>query len=96
MQTATQTSRSTRLEARISPVQKALFQQAAALTGRTLSDLVVESTQDAATKIIQDHTIIRLSQEDQAAFVQALLNPPRIICNFFIIILSQIKLKINI
>jgi len=75
MQSQASSTRSTRLEARVSPVQKALFQQAAALTGRTLSDLIVESTQQAANRIVREHEVIHLSREAQIAFVQALLNP---------------------
>jgi len=76
MSSVAQDVRNARLEARISPVQKALFQRAATLTGRTLSDLVVDSTQEAATRIVQEHDTIRLTQEEQIAFVTALLNPP--------------------
>jgi len=78
MQTTPHEPRNTRLEARVSSVQKELFQRAATLTGRTLSDLIVESTQEAATRIVQEHEIIRLTREDQIAFVTALLDstPP--------------------
>jgi len=69
-------TRNARLEARVSSDQKRLFQQAATLSGRTLSEFVVDSTQEAATKIVQDHEIIRLSREEQMAFVSAVLNPP--------------------
>jgi len=78
MSLAVQDLRNTRLEARVSPVQKALFQRAATLTGRTLSDLVVDSTQEAANRIVFEHDIIRLAQEDQIAFATALLSPPPI------------------
>lgn len=73
---ATDKSRSARLEARISIEQKALLQQAAALSGRTLSEFVVASAQEAACRVIQEHETIRLSRADQIAFVSALLNPP--------------------
>ncbi len=69
-------SRDARLEARVSGAQKDLFQRAAALTGRTLSELVVESTQAAATHIVQEHETIRLARTEQASFVAALLEPP--------------------
>jgi len=69
-------SRPTRLEARVSSAQKALFRRAAELTGRTLSDLVVDSTQEAATRIVREHDMLRLTREEQIAFVRALLNPP--------------------
>lgn len=67
--------RNARLEARVSSEQKELFQRAASLTGRTLSELVIDSTQEAAKKIVQEHEVIRLSREEQMAFVSALLMP---------------------
>ena len=69
-------NRSARLEARVSGAQKDLFQRAAALTGRTLSELVVESTQEAATRIVQAHELIQLTRSEQEAFVSVLLDPP--------------------
>ncbi len=69
-------TRGSRLEARISNEQKALFQQAALLSARTLSEFVVSSAQEAATRIIDAHENIRLSREEQIRFVSTLLNPP--------------------
>lgn len=46
-----------RLEARISPEQKRLFQRAAELQGRTLTDFVVASVNDAAQRVIEDMSI---------------------------------------
>ena len=68
--------RAARLEARITPRQKALLQRAASLSGRTLSEFVVASAQEAAAKVIQDHAAIRLTREEQMAFVRSLLKPP--------------------
>ena len=68
-------TRNARLEARVSRDQKDFFQRAATLTGRTLSELVIDSTQEAAAKIVQEHEVIRLSREEQVAFVSALLTP---------------------
>ncbi len=67
--------RNARLEARVSSDQKDFFQRAATLTGRTLSELVIDSTQEAAAKIVREHEVIRLSRHEQAAFVSALLTP---------------------
>ncbi|MBU1360682.1 MAG: DUF1778 domain-containing protein [Gammaproteobacteria bacterium] len=67
--------RNARLEARVPTDQKDFFQHAAVLSGRTLSELVIESTQAAAAKIVREHEIIRLSREEQLAFVSALLAP---------------------
>jgi uncharacterized protein (DUF1778 family) len=69
-------SRSARLEARISVQQKIVLQQAATLSGRTLSEFVVASAQEAASRIIQEHETIRLGRAEQIAFVRALLDPP--------------------
>jgi uncharacterized protein (DUF1778 family) len=74
-QTAEQ--RGARLEARVSAAQKSLLQRAAALSGRTLSEFVVASAQEAANKVIQDHAAIELSRSEQIAFVTALLDPPK-------------------
>lgn len=70
------TTRDARLEVRMSAAQKSLLQHAAALSGRTLSEFVVTSAQDAARRVIAEHESIRLSLEEQLAFVQALLQPP--------------------
>lgn len=72
----TDKSRGARLEARISVEQKMVLQQAAALSGRTLSEFVVASAQEAASRVIQEHETIRLNRTEQIAFVSALLNPP--------------------
>ena len=70
------TTRDARLEVRVSAAQKSLLQHAAALSGRTLSEFVVTSAQDAARQVIAEHESIRLSLEEQLTVVQALLQPP--------------------
>jgi len=74
-QRVTSSGRAERLEARISSDQKALFQRAAELQGRTLTDFVVSSVQEAAVRTIEEMQIIRLSAEDSVAFADALLHP---------------------
>lgn len=66
-----------RLEARVSPEIKALWQKAADLEGRTLTDFVIASVQAAALKTIEQHQVLQLGLEDSEAFVNALLNPPK-------------------
>ncbi|MGJ5672796.1 MAG: DUF1778 domain-containing protein [Nostochopsis sp.] len=66
-----------RLEARVSPEIKALWQKAADLEGRTLTDFVIASVQAAACRVIEQHQTLKLSIEDSEAFVDALLNPPQ-------------------
>ena len=68
-------TRDERLEARISRDQKALFQRAAELQGRTLTDFVIASVHEAAVRVIEETQTIRLSARDSRAFAAALLNP---------------------
>jgi uncharacterized protein (DUF1778 family) len=68
-------ARAARLEARTTIDQKALLQRAATLSGRTLSEFVLASAQEAAAKVIEQHETIRLSRTEQIAFVAALLRP---------------------
>jgi len=68
------TPRGARLEARLSPVQKGLLQRAADLSGRSLSEFVLKSAEDAAERLVREHGVVRLSPEDQAAFVKGLLD----------------------
>lgn len=64
-----------RLETRVSLEQKRLFQRAAALQGRTLSDFVVSSLREAAVRTVQEHEYMTLGTQDRDAFVAALLRP---------------------
>jgi uncharacterized protein (DUF1778 family) len=68
-------TRSQRLEARVTAAQKTLIERAAALQGRTVTDFVLTSVQDAARRAITEHQQIELSVRDSQAFVEALLNP---------------------
>ncbi|MGA3024369.1 MAG: DUF1778 domain-containing protein [Bryobacteraceae bacterium] len=65
-----------RLEARITDDQKALFQHAADLTGRSLTDFVLSSAQEVAARTIREREVLTLSGLDRQAFLDALLNPP--------------------
>lgn len=65
-----------RLEARISTDQKQLFQQAADLLGRPLTDFIVSVLREAALRVIQEHKIIQLTTQDRQAFIQSLVKPP--------------------
>jgi uncharacterized protein (DUF1778 family) len=69
-------SRTARLEARISPDALAAVKRAAEIQGRSVSDFVVTAAQEAAHRAIEEAQIIRLSIEDQRAFAEAILNPP--------------------
>ncbi len=67
--------KSERLETRVTPEQKELVQQAAALQGRSLTDFVSASVQQGAEQTIREHTVITLSARDSRAVMEALLNP---------------------
>lgn len=69
-------TRSERLEARVTSEQKDLIERAAAIQGRSVTDFVVSTVQDAAQKAIEDHQRIKLTLRESEAFVEALLNPP--------------------
>jgi uncharacterized protein (DUF1778 family) len=77
--TATKTKRgrirAQRLETRVTAEQKNLIERAAALQGRTITDFVLTSVQDAARRTIEEHEQLELSVRDSKAFVEALLNP---------------------
>ncbi len=68
-------SRSERLEARVSKAQKKLFLQAAELQGRSLTDFLIASVQEAADRILRAQDVLTLSERDRKSFVAALLAP---------------------
>lgn len=65
-----------RLEARVSAAQKKLFQHAADLLGRSLTDFIINALQEASIAAIKEHEILVLNSQESKAFVQALLSPP--------------------
>lgn len=68
-------ARAQRLETRVTAEQKSLIERAAALQGRTVTDFVLTSVQDAARRAIEEHQQLALSVRGSQAFVEALLNP---------------------
>ncbi|MBZ9990113.1 DUF1778 domain-containing protein [Mesorhizobium sp. BH1-1-5] len=67
--------RGERLETRVTADQKSLIEHAAALQGRTVTDFVLTSLQEAARRAIEEHERLELSIRDSRAFVDALVNP---------------------
>lgn len=67
--------RNQRLEARVTKEQKDFIERAAAIQGRSVTDFLLSSVQEAAQKAIEDHQRIKLTIKDAEAFVEALLNP---------------------
>jgi len=65
-----------RLEARLPAEVHALLKRAAEVTGRSLTDFVVEAAREAATRTLEQHSVLVLSLEDQERVMNAILNPP--------------------
>lgn len=64
-----------RFDARLNEDQKTLIQRAADLEGRTMTDFVLHSAEEAAERTIQQRTMLILSARESETFVDALLNP---------------------
>jgi len=64
-----------RLEARISKAQKTLFLRAATVQGRSLTDFLIASVQEAAERALRTHDVLTLSERDRKIFVEALVKP---------------------
>lgn len=70
------TTRSERIEARVTPETKALCQKAADIQGSTLTDFLVNSAVDAAKQTLRENEFLELTRRDRIAFVEALLDAP--------------------
>lgn len=75
-ETGAENHKAARFEARLTPELKSLLLRAATLTGRSLTDFVVTSAQEAATRALHEHETMTLSLRDRQAFVAALLKAP--------------------
>lgn len=67
--------RGERLETRVTAEQKKLSERAAALQGRTMTDFVLASAQDAARRAIEEHSQCAVAPRDSEAFIDGRLNP---------------------
>jgi uncharacterized protein (DUF1778 family) len=70
-------SKGARLNFRVREEQKAVLEEAAALSGRSLTEFVLASAQSAANDILADRSRFILPAEQWHAFVAALERPPR-------------------
>ena len=64
-----------RLEARLPVDVHTLLKRAAEIEGRSLTDFVVTAASEAATRVIDEASVVRLSVADQQRFADALINP---------------------
>lgn len=63
-----------RIDARLTPEQKAIIQHAADRQGRSISDFVIDAAYAAAQREIREHEIISLSAAESTRFAEALLD----------------------
>lgn len=77
MATAKSTSKSTRIETRVSLEQKDLIERAAAFSGRTVSEFVLAHIEVAAKRVIDEHEKLNLDQAQSKILVDALLAPKK-------------------
>jgi uncharacterized protein (DUF1778 family) len=68
--------RDARLEARVPSETKILWERAAAVQGRKVTEFVVTSAVEAARRVLRESELSSLTRRDRIAFVEALLNPP--------------------
>ena len=66
---------SARINLRTSPEATLLMERAEVIMGITVSDFVVPTTNDAASRILTQRDILTLSDRDRDAFLDALENP---------------------
>jgi uncharacterized protein (DUF1778 family) len=74
---AERTTRSERLELRVSPEEKQLLSDAAAVTARTITQFVMQSAAIAAQDVLADRTLFVISEAQWDAFAAALDREPR-------------------
>lgn len=73
----TRSTRSAKLDLRLTPEAKKKLQTAAKTAGRTVSEFVLESALVRADETLADRTRFGLSAERWKAFLEALDAPPR-------------------
>lgn len=65
-----------RIEFRGTADQKQRFERAAALQGRTLSDFLVASAEESATRVLREFEVAELGDKARTAFLDALVHAP--------------------
>ena len=68
--------KSERIAVRVTPAVKRALERGAAVSGRSLSDFVVDSAYRAAQRAIDDHERLQVSDQGRTVFLAALDNPP--------------------
>lgn len=65
-----------RLDVRVAEDEKDVIMRAAVLTGSTTSDFMRRVLLSEARRTIQEHSVVRLTEEGTRNFVEALMNSP--------------------
>jgi uncharacterized protein (DUF1778 family) len=65
------------LSCRVSPEHKRLIEQAARTSGFTLSDFIVHALVSAASELVQEEAVIRLTKSEWDTFTTSLDRPAR-------------------
>ncbi len=68
--------KSERVAVRLTPAVKRALERGAEVSGRSLSDFVVDSAYRAAQRAIEDHERLQLSDQNRKVFLAALDDPP--------------------
>jgi uncharacterized protein (DUF1778 family) len=71
-----QAIKSSRVGLRVPPHIKRAWEDAAALEGRSLSDIIIAATTEAVAGIIERHRVICFSQSDMEQIMEDMRNPP--------------------
>lgn len=66
-----------RLSCRVSPEHKNLIEQAARMSGFTMSDFIVHALVSAASEMVREEPVIRLSKSEWDQFTASLDRPAR-------------------
>ena len=69
--------KSQRFVARVTEADKLLFQQAAAIEGRSVAKFIVTHVREVARQVINQNHHIQLNADQSRQLVEALLTPPR-------------------
>ena len=71
-------TQSARLELRLPKQKKEYFEEVAAMGGfKSLSDFIMDSANQLADKITEEHKKILASERDRDTFFNTLMNPPK-------------------
>lgn len=68
-------TRAYRFDARLNGQQKRLIQRAADIEGRTMTDFVLHSAEQAAERTIEQRALLTLTAQEAEAFIAAILKP---------------------